>query len=1467
MLKRKLSVIFLVVIMAISIFPGEIVPVFGDVKENRISNLEEFNQSGDGTQENPYKVNDVDTLYGFLDKAKGDTSKNREPFDFSNSYVELDADIDVSSDFSAWTYETKPDSAYIWSGIPNFNGTFIGNHHFISGLYIENSSGNLGFFNNVNGGSISDFTLKNVFLNVTRHGEKASEYNAGAIVGTYNGAGISNCGVYGKVCVNSTTVVDGMNIAGLVGYIGNKNSCTLSNCLFSGDIFLNNNSSTSVSGCVGGLIGSWGSDWNKKQNVKNCASDGNIKAESFNRVGGLIGEAQNINSSNEGISITNSCNFSNVDGGYYTGGLIGKTECPRSFNGCFNNGNISGSNAVGGICGYQEIDFNDEYVNDCYNRGDISLTEGISTQGGSGGIFGDIRTGSVGQVHLNNGYSFGNLTGNYAGALVGSYGLGGWALQGFEFSNFYYFQGQKAFGRRQGDERWSSFNQIVALEPSQCLDQNQYKGFDFDKTWTMGSQYPILQWNDNIEFKMVHSFPVIKDEQSARAFLCFIFNKSASNMEKISSQDKYLKLITGNYDGKDDDKFLTALSLIQIINNNIGQNSVNAGESKTKSTEALIGFLQDRFGVNAESDNLAQAITDESVDNLKSGLKQTMLGLATLEDEGISSSVTGALSVVTTNRMHHAGCCIVPIVSGNMDWITETMSKVGDAWGKKDILKNYANDLGIAVSSLNVIMNSEYAGRYSYFNQYLSLRKTFGYDCEEAFEYAKEATKFIDTDNNWLAGLIPYLTLGQKSSWISHTDIIDEWAEYTYQLQQAVYNSSTTLVASPEFKNFTHNQIQCPVDVDVLDSSGNIVASIKDNNIVRSVPDELRDQLIVMVAGDTKHIFINEGSIFKLRLTATDSGTMNYSSSYVADGKESIVNNMLGVKLEDGEKFYVPYQEPTQEETSYSKLEKEGGELVPIENEEAPLYKTNVTVEGKEYGMVYGLSEKRKGANVILQAVPNKNCYFLSWKENGNVISKDPMLQFTSLRDRNLTAVFTNKQKQSKPQGLTGDGGIFGTTSSMEYRKQGTGEWQQCEVGTTKVEAGSYEVRYKENEEKRASDSVVVVVRAFVNVLNTTENGKVILSSEPQITGSKVSFTVKPDTGFEIGDISAKDANENVVAVTGENGTYSFEQPSASVTITVTFKNAEETKTTVIDLITPTENGSVNLSPETQKQGETITITTNPSAGYEVDEVKVTDSHGITVPIVYNGNDTYSFTQPNSVVTVSALFKNKTEAFVIDEIKPTENGNVTLVSDHQKPGEAVNITVMPDTGYKLQDVLITDETGNKVPVTKNDDGTYSFTQPETKVTISVSFEKQDDSKPFEDNKVVDEIAATENGSLVLSPELQKTGELVTIIAKPNSGYEVDKISVTDEKGKEVPVTQNTDGTYNFIQPEGTVAVAATFGEEEKPAVNNTIKPTKNGSLVLSPELQKTGELVTIIAKPNSGYEVDKISVTDEKGKE
>lgn len=58
------------------------------------------------------------------------------------------------------------------------------------------------------------------------------------------------------------------------------------------------------------------------------------------------------------------------------------------------------------------------------------------------------------------------------------------------------------------------------------------------------------------------------------------------------------------------------------------------------------------------------------------------------------------------------------------------------------------------------------------------------------------------------------------------------------------------------------------------------------------------------------------------------------------------------------------------------------------------------------------------------------------------------------------------------------------------------------------------------------------------------------------------------------------------------------------------------------------------------------------------------------------------------------------------------------------------------------------------------------------------------------------------GSTTVTPV--RPGETATIRPKPDAGYEVDKITVTDKNGKPVEVTVKPDGTYTFKQPKGLI---------------------------------------------------------------
>ncbi len=69
------------------------------------------------------------------------------------------------------------------------------------------------------------------------------------------------------------------------------------------------------------------------------------------------------------------------------------------------------------------------------------------------------------------------------------------------------------------------------------------------------------------------------------------------------------------------------------------------------------------------------------------------------------------------------------------------------------------------------------------------------------------------------------------------------------------------------------------------------------------------------------------------------------------------------------------------------------------------------------------------------------------------------------------------------------------------------------------------------------------------------------------------------------------------------------------------------------------------------------------------------------------------------------------------------------------------------------------------------------------------------------------------GVVTASADEPYTGTRITVTVKPDSGYELDELTVTDAKGKDVKVTKRSEATYTFQMPDSKVTVEAAFAKE------------------------------------------------------
>ena len=129
----------------------------------------------------------------------------------------------------------------------------------------------------------------------------------------------------------------------------------------------------------------------------------------------------------------------------------------------------------------------------------------------------------------------------------------------------------------------------------------------------------------------------------------------------------------------------------------------------------------------------------------------------------------------------------------------------------------------------------------------------------------------------------------------------------------------------------------------------------------------------------------------------------------------------------------------------------------------------------------------------------------------------------------------------------------------------------------------------------------------------------------------------------------------------------------------------------------------------------------------------------------YTGTDNYNDVEKTCVVKVtrksshSSSSGSSTTPTNTVSASTASNGKVALNKNTAKKGDTVTVT--PDAGYQLDKLTVTDAKGKTVDVTKKSDGKYTFTMPDSKVTITPTFSKIEDTKPSKNG--FDDVASSD----------------------------------------------------------------------------------------------------------------------------
>ena len=137
-----------------------------------------------------------------------------------------------------------------------------------------------------------------------------------------------------------------------------------------------------------------------------------------------------------------------------------------------------------------------------------------------------------------------------------------------------------------------------------------------------------------------------------------------------------------------------------------------------------------------------------------------------------------------------------------------------------------------------------------------------------------------------------------------------------------------------------------------------------------------------------------------------------------------------------------------------------------------------------------------------------------------------------------------------------------------------------------------------------------------------------------------------------------------------------FTMPDGSVTVTANWSRDGGSSSSGRDDSDPRyavgipdkmENGSVSVSPKNASQGDRVTVTVKPDAGYELDSLKVFDKNGKELELTDKGDGKFTFIMPAGKVEVKAVFAEEVKISPFRDV-PTDAYYYEAVKWAQKKG-------------------------------------------------------------------------------------------------------------------------------------------------------------------------------------------------------
>ena len=214
-------------------------------------------------------------------------------------------------------------------------------------------------------------------------------------------------------------------------------------------------------------------------------------------------------------------------------------------------------------------------------------------------------------------------------------------------------------------------------------------------------------------------------------------------------------------------------------------------------------------------------------------------------------------------------------------------------------------------------------------------------------------------------------------------------------------------------------------------------------------------------------------------------------------------------------------------------------------------------------------------------------------------------------------------------------------------------------------------------------------------------------------------------------------SSDNPSVATVNNGVVSaVSEGTATITVTTVDGGYKDTcPVTVTAAPVPVTGVSLNKDSLALGVGDSETLTATVAPANAANQNVTWASSDTSVATVDAAGKVTAVGAGTATITVTTVDGGKTAACTVTvrpdippanpnyriTVEATQGGTVTADPTAAKAGTTVTLTPVPDRGYQVGTVAVTDRFGEPVAVTEQAGGTYTFTMPNGQVTVTVTF--------------------------------------------------------------------------------------------------------------------------------------------------